>query len=904
MSTEAVSRVEVSAVGASAAETVVWRLRGELRVTVIVKAVFAFEADAPMRVVEPEDIVRAEVHHGRNPSRSVRLTSDLAPFLPNADVVLTGHACAPADETALGMSVRLAVYREQPLLDKSINVLCTTKDGDDEPFETMPLVYERAYGGVGFADNPFGLGVASPAGQSPNLVDPSDPQRVACFGPIARGWPNRKKLLGKADRKALDGPVAEIPEGFNFAYYQAAPQDQQVAYLQGNEWVVLEGMSRAEPQICSCLPSAIGRARVFGLGAGGQGRALALVADTLRIDADTLTCSVVWRGSFPVPDADTLARLVIHTGIDTAEKAIDWPPPPEIATPAPAPIAAVPVGKSVPPPAPAAVQPPAPVAVQPPAPVAVQPPAASAVQTPIPAPASAPKVATPAPAPKYVRPAWDRTIELPDQDEPIAAAPAVPFREGPSNLPPRPSRPEPKPDFARTFTTAVIVEQEENSPPTLPFVAASHRAAMAPIAPAAAPIAPAAAPLLVPLEAAMPAPLPAPKPAPKPVTTPEGIELHNETPLALGTVRWDTAPSRCALTVIAKATCDLVPDGPAAPRAATEPLSGERSAPGPRGALCAYPSDLAPFKTRADVVLAGHAHAPPGGASEMAVRFRFGDEGRGFDRALLVLGDRTWEPAGAALKPSAPARFLQMPLSFDRAFGGRGFDRNPLGLGFVAGPAATAAARRAAGPASPPPAAAPSQRPVSAPQRKPVPLPNLEDPQHRLRAPHQEPPPACFAPLASSVRKGAPGRDPADRSLPERFDWTRFQVAPPAQQTPFLRGDEPFEITGMHPKLPVLKGTLPGLQVRCFAERAPPDTTPAPTLALSAAPPQAPSSRPATVREEVPMHLDTVFFDLDERTLTLVWRGVLPVADEKSPDIRSLRLVTAKAGDEDAASPR
>jgi hypothetical protein len=245
-----------------------------------------------------------------------------------------------------------------------------------------------------------------------------------------------------------------------------------------------------------------------------------------------------------------------------------------------------------------------------------------------------------------------------------------------------------------------------------------------------------------------------------------------------------------------------------------------------------------------------------------------------------------------------------MPLSLDRAFGGRGFDRNPLGLGFVAGPSASAAARRAAGPASPPPGAAPSQRPAgAAPQRKPVPLPNLEDPANRLRAPHQEPPPACFAPLASSVRKGAAGRDPAERSLPERFDWTRFQVAPPAQQTPFLRGDEPFEITGIHAKIPVLKGTLPGLQVRCFAERVEPPQTPAPALALSAAPAPAPAPRASEAPEEVPMHLDTVFFDLDERTLTLVWRGVLPVADEKSPDIRTLRLVTAKAGSEDAESP-
>ena len=553
----------------------------------------------------------------------------------------------------------------------------------------------------------------------------------------------------------------------------------------------------------------------------------------------------------------------------------------------------------------------------------------------------------------HARPAWDQTIELPpEQEERIATAPAVPFRDGPVNLPPRPTAPEPKRDFSKTIATAVITERDEKGPPTLPFAVRSHgpardarpplprartvpephappppalalrdmppppapalRDVPPPPAPAhrdvpphdehAAPLTPqagrssslgAADPAVLPpvalapmatlgQRAAQASPAPfgvkpmeglqadhpptmrvplvgtteSPKPATKP--KPEGIELQNETPLAFGTVKWDSAPSRAAITVIAKATCDLVPDGPATLRPAAEPLSGERSTDGPRGALCVYPSDLAPYKVRADVVLSGHAHAPPGGASEMGVRFRFGEDGRGFDRALVVLGDRTWEKAGAALKPSAPARFLQMPLSLDRAFGGRGFDRNPLGLGFGAG--GTSSAQRLA---------------VSFARKKPVPLPHLEDPTHRLRAPHQTPPPACFAPVPAAVRERAAGKDPAARSLPERFDWTRFQVAPPEQRTPFLQGDEPFEITGIHPKVAVFKGALPAVQVRCFAER------------------------PAG-REEVAMHLDTAFFDLDEKTVTLVWRGVIPVADEAAPDVRSLRLVTGPLTQDEA----
>lgn len=840
MSSEAANRVEVVALGDSAAETLVWRLRGELRVSVVVKASFAFEPDGPMRAIEPDEICRAEVHHGRNPSRTVRLTSDLAPYLPHADVVLTGHACAPDGETALGMSVRLAVFREGALLDKSINVLCDSSGDVDEPFERMPLVYERAYGGIGFAENPFGVGVGEPTpGRTLNLMDPASPERVACFAPIARAWPLRKRMLGAVDRRVLEGPLGEIPDGFNFAYFQAAPADQQIAHLHGNEWVVLEGMHPVHAQICSALPSAMGRARVFGLGAPGTGRTLALVADTLRIDADTLACSVVWRGSFPVPDAAALAALTIFAGVESTGRPIEWPAPPE-PRPRPAPVTAVSSGATAA------------------APVALGATIASAPAAPAPLPV--------APAPRGGE-RWVSTVELPPEVEGLAAAaPVVPFRDGPVNLPPpEPIAPHSHEDL---FSTTTILSSRGDGPPSLPFQgrAPRRREPAAPPAPIVAPRAPAAAPLparALPSRAteAAPATMRFPEAARAPTSqrarTVEGIELVNDTPLALGTLRWDTSPSRDCLTVFAKATCDLVAGGPAALRPKAEAPSADRSAPGPRGPVRVYPSDFALFKVRADVMLVGRAHAPPGGATAMQVRFHFGDDGRGFDRTLLVFGDRRWEKAGALAKPSAPATFLQMPLGPDFAFGGPGL-ANRAGLGRA-----------------------------TATQRGAVMLPNLEDPAERLRTPKQTPQPASFAPVSWPIGPGAardaaarpgpgatsaPRPDGAARSLPERFDWTRFQAAPPPQQIGFLRGDEPFEIEGIHPQHPLFAGALPGLAVRCLAER--------------------PSGR-----EELAMRLDTALFDLDEKTLTLVWRGLLPVTDERAPDVRSLRLVTVPVAD-------
>jgi hypothetical protein len=830
MSMGAPGRVEIVAVGDSAADTVVWRIRGELRVSVVVKACFALEADAPMGLLEPEEILRAEVHHGRNPLRSVWLTSDLAPYLPKADVILTGHACAPEGQTVDGMSVRLAVYGEDALLDKSINVHGDRAKGAAVPFDRMPLVYERAFGGIGNNDNPFGTGAGEgDDAPPPNLVDPADPRRVACFAPIGRSWPVRRKLLPGDGRRLVEGPPMEIPDGLDFAYFQVAPPDQRVGYLVGNEWLVLEGLHPTQAQIASSLPSAIGRARVFGM---GPGRTLALVADTLRIDGDTLGCQVVWRGSFPVPDLATLEALVIHAGVETSVKPLRWPE-------APAPRVA-----SVPPPAPSL-----------------------------------------APSTRAAPPAWDRTVEVQTDSAPSAPAAAIPFVEapGPVNLPPSPP---PRAGLGDTMVaaegeeaTAAFVDRDER-PPSIPFgharryaqPASSPTGAAPPLAAASMPAAPPApvatstqiappapvaasmpvaplAPFATSTQIAPPAPLGAPEiepptarveapDAPGPQRDAAAIEMVNDTPLAFGTIPWGQRPSRDCLTVIAKATCDLVPGGPAELRAKAEPLRGERLLDGAAAPVCVYPSDLAPFKVRADVLLVGHAQAPRGGATSVKVRFRLGEGPGGLDRILMVFGARNWEKAGAHAKPSAPERFLRVPLRYDHAFGGPGHEGNPAGLGFTGK------------------------------MGKPGPLPHLEDPAEKLRTPRQAPEPACFAPLAQAEKDRRARAEKASRSLADALDWTHHQTAPRRQQLPFLRGDETFEIDGIHPQHPHFEGALPGIAARVVAERA------------------------GGRQEQVPMRLDTAFFDLDEKTLTLVWRGSLPVSDERSPDVRSLRLVT------------
>src|SRR4051812_1755422 len=151
--------VRIFPVGPVAAGAIAWRTQGELTLTLIVKATFNLVPRGDMTLAEPEEIVVAEVHHRDNPMRSIRLSSDLAPRLARADVMLTGHACTPAGRRAPVQPVRLAVYRGQALVDKTLHVHGDRKDGVPQPFDRIPLVYERAFGGIGWQGNPLGVGL-------------------------------------------------------------------------------------------------------------------------------------------------------------------------------------------------------------------------------------------------------------------------------------------------------------------------------------------------------------------------------------------------------------------------------------------------------------------------------------------------------------------------------------------------------------------------------------------------------------------------------------------------------------------------------------------------------------------------------------------------------------------------
>ncbi|WP_437540805.1 DUF2169 domain-containing protein [Sorangium sp. So ce367] len=297
-----------------------FRYQRRLWTTVVVKARFAFVPGGMATHSGAAEIRSEERQFDGHPSRSIERASDLAPYLPRCDVTFVGHAYPPGGSPAPAMSARLGLARDgRPVLDKVVHVFGDRGPAGPKPFERMPLVYERAFGGPG-EPNPVGKA-------TPNLVDPADPRRPTGFAPISRLWLARRRLLGSADPRALEAPIADIPDAVPWGYFQAAPPDQLVDHLRGDEWLVLDGLHPTLPRVQTRLPSARGVARVIEQSAGAPPveRQVEMVCDTLAIDGDRQELALVWRGRVEVPGGEAaLPSLVVAAALVVPGRDVDW----------------------------------------------------------------------------------------------------------------------------------------------------------------------------------------------------------------------------------------------------------------------------------------------------------------------------------------------------------------------------------------------------------------------------------------------------------------------------------------------------------------------------------------------------------------------------------------------------
>jgi uncharacterized protein YjbI with pentapeptide repeats len=280
-------------------------------------------------------------------------------------------------------------------------------------------------------------------------------------------------------------------------------------------------------------------------------------------------------------------------------------------------------------------------------------------------------------------------------------------------------------------------------------------------------------------------------------------------------------------------------------------------------------------KARGDVLVYGscHTRGAPLPASTVRVRVAAAnappDARPLVEKKLAVFGDRYWagtaskgqttDPVPSTSEYSPPTPFTEMPLGWDRAFGGPTYKKNLLGKG--------------------------TERVETSDGIWRVPLPNVENPSSLLTSSTQRPEPAGFGPLDLTWQQRQSLAGTYDkRWLEEDFpgyardtDLGFFNTASPDQRiSGFFRGDEEYVLENLHPKIPVLRGRLPWTAARVLVRR-----------------------KGSADVEDVKMTLDTLVFLPGQEMGILVFRGTTPVAEDDASDI-----AFALAACEDPEAPR
>jgi hypothetical protein len=322
------------------------------------------------------------------------------------------------------------------------------------------------------------------------------------------------------------------------------------------------------------------------------------------------------------------------------------------------------------------------------------------------------------------------------------------------------------------------------------------------------------------------------------------MNLVNATRMVAGYNLATEASGRELLVVVVKGTFVLPKPGEQVrlheeqlPLVMADTFSGEPGFSAPVDEI-----DFAPRKQCCDVLLTGSAYAPAGRqTTRQRVTLKVGT----IEKSLDVVGDRVWQAGMTGITASPAQPFQQMPISYDRAFGGadhRSEDErehdaylpNPVGRGW--------------------------HKHLKNAWVDGQPLPNTEEAGRSVGFPTDKHRPMAFGPLG----RGWPARARyagtyddrwlAERFpfLPDDFDERYFQAAPEDQQLPIPEAPLEVEMRGLTPD-GERRFTLPHFEapVVLFPRRG--------------------------EKEELLARLDTIVFQPDLELFTLTWRVARPV---------------------------
>lgn len=284
----------------------------QLEMTLVVRGAFVLAPGEPLVPAgEPGDLhaqgaMSSETYREEDAERAGEALTpdDFADFKLRADLLVRGTCHAPGGKAVTECPVAFSVGGFQ----KTLRVVGRRVWSDGMSgaaasaplaFTKMPVDYAHAFGGPGFARNPSGKGLRD---ELPNVENPQRPVRgrgdrpePAGFGPISSEWPSRKEKRGKEYGEKWKKTRAPFhAEDFDWSCFNAAPPDQQVDYLRGDEEVRFHNLHPRAQVVAARLPGL--RVRAFVKDTSREVREIVMRLDTLFADLDQERLFLTWRG--------------------------------------------------------------------------------------------------------------------------------------------------------------------------------------------------------------------------------------------------------------------------------------------------------------------------------------------------------------------------------------------------------------------------------------------------------------------------------------------------------------------------------------------------------------------------------------------------------------------------------
>jgi hypothetical protein len=291
----------------------------------VVKATYVIHPREGLALAEKPVPVNAAGQFWGDPDKSSYKYEPECVFIKLAtDVVLIGHAHAPRPgATEVNVSLRVGP------LEKTVRVigdrqwvkgLLGASPSEPKPFERIPLIWERAYGGWDRSHpepakhafeprNPVGTGIKLKHGNleqatpPPNLEDPRRPLKSygdapppAGFGFTGPSWQPRAAFAGTYNDAWMKDRMPLLPKDFDRRLFNAAaPGLIASGYLKGNEAVTVENASPGG-RISFALPGVPAPQCLVAL-VGRPDQQLQTQLDTVIVNLDDKVLLLLWRAN-------------------------------------------------------------------------------------------------------------------------------------------------------------------------------------------------------------------------------------------------------------------------------------------------------------------------------------------------------------------------------------------------------------------------------------------------------------------------------------------------------------------------------------------------------------------------------------------------------------------------------